>query len=280
MGLAPNAINNSPLADGLANSTFNTGDMDANSGIQSMLDESAFNTGRLADGGLIGDALNSYDNWSQNHPAAKLALDVLPVTNVVTSAMDVANDLHKGEYWTAAGDALGLIPGFKLAKTAVMPSKIAQVAALASQYRRPIDAAVNAVPEYISKLQPQQHQLALPSSPTDASPYASYADGGLIAGPGSGTSDSIAAVANGQPLAVSNGEYHIPAAVVSALGRDFFDKLVEQFHQPTDGTHAPMPASADPLAMEQGDFIVPADVVQALGADFFDHLVKLYGGAQ
>jgi hypothetical protein len=269
LGLAPNALNNSPLHDAMAYSQT-----------RDLLSESAFNNGRLADGGLIGDALNSYDDWSQNHPAAKLALDVLPVTNVVTSALDVANDLHKGEYWTAAGDALGLIPGFKLAKTAAMPSKIAQVAALASQYRRPIDAAVNAVPEYISKLQPQQHQLTLPSSPTEPPAYASYANGGLIAGPGSGTSDSIAAQANGQPLAVSNGEYHIPAAVVAALGRDFFDKLVAQFHQPSDGAQGPLPSSAQPLGMAQGDFIVPADVVAALGADFFDRLVQLYGGAQ
>lgn len=106
-----------------------------------------------------------------------------------------------------------------------------------------------------------------------------YADGGVIAGPGTGTSDSIAAVANGQPIAVSNGEYHVPAAVVAALGQDFFDKLVDQFHQPVaDAAAAPMPVSGSPLPMAQGDFIVPADVVQALGRDFFDKLVELYGG--
>jgi hypothetical protein len=107
------------------------------------------------------------------------------------------------------------------------------------------------------------------------------ADGGLIAGPGTGTSDSIAAQAGGTPLAVSNGEYRIPAAVVAALGQDFFDKLIEQFHTPSGAPDGAMPTAAGgALPLENGDFIVPADVVAALGADFFDKLVELYGGAQ
>lgn len=44
----------------------------------------------------------------------------------------------------------------------------------------------------------------------------------------------MAAVANGQPVAVSNGEFRVPAAVVQALGKDFFDELVHNYHQPTD----------------------------------------------
>ncbi|MBA5605198.1 hypothetical protein H3H36_07475 [Duganella sp. FT3S] len=40
------------------------------------------------------------------------------------------------------------------------------------------------------------------------------ANGGMIRGPGTGTGDSVTAVANGQPVAVSNGEFRIPAAVV------------------------------------------------------------------
>ncbi|MBA5605200.1 hypothetical protein H3H36_07485 [Duganella sp. FT3S] len=49
---------------------------------------------------------------------------------------------------------------------------------------------------------------------------------------GNGTSDSVAAVANGQPVAVSNGEFRIPATVMQMLGRDFFDELVKNYHQP------------------------------------------------
>jgi hypothetical protein len=105
------------------------------------------------------------------------------------------------------------------------------------------------------------------------------ADGGMIRGAGTGTSDSIAAAAAGQPLAVSNGEYRIPAAVVQALGQDFFAHLVAQYHTPvgSGSAAAPQPGQA-PLDLDQGDFIVPADVVQALGADFFDKLVEMYGG--
>lgn len=107
-----------------------------------------------------------------------------------------------------------------------------------------------------------------------------YADGGVIVGPGTGTSDSIAAVAGGEPIAVSNGEYHVPAAVVQALGQDFFEKLIEDFHTPTGTADPAMPVSSNPLPMTPGDFIVPADVVQALGRDFFDKLVETFGGAQ
>ena len=57
------------------------------------------------------------------------------------------------------------------------------------------------------------------------------ANGGLIQGPGTGTSDSIpAAGPSGQPLQVSNGEYIIPADVVAAKGKHFFDYLVGQYH--------------------------------------------------
>jgi hypothetical protein len=107
-----------------------------------------------------------------------------------------------------------------------------------------------------------------------------FANGGVINGPGTGTSDSIAATAGSQPIAVSNGEYHIPAAVVDALGQDFFERLVEEFHTPSGTSDPAMPVSDQPLPLEPGAFIVPADVVEALGRDFFDKLVEQYGGAQ
>jgi hypothetical protein len=59
-------------------------------------------------------------------------------------------------------------------------------------------------------VKPDNVQIPLP---------AGFATGGYIAGPGSGTSDSILA-------RLSNGEYVIPAAVVSSLGVDFFDQLI------------------------------------------------------
>ena len=60
-----------------------------------------------------------------------------------------------------------------------------------------------------------------------------YANGGQIVGPGTGTSDSIPAVVDGQePIKVSAGEFVIPKDVVDALGADFFDNLIQKFHTP------------------------------------------------
>ena len=56
--------------------------------------------------------------------------------------------------------------------------------------------------------------------------------GGLLQGPGTGTSDSIPAtnLANGGRVNVSNGEYVIPARVVNIRGREFFDRLVQKYN--------------------------------------------------
>lgn len=48
-----------------------------------------------------------------------------------------------------------------------------------------------------------------------------YAEGGAVQGPGTATSDSV-------PIAASNGEYVIPADVVSYLGTAFFERLIKQ----------------------------------------------------
>lgn len=107
-------------------------------------------------------------------------------------------------------------------------------------------------------------------------PRPGYASGGLIDGPGSGTSDSIAAQAGGAPLALSDGEYIIPPHVVAALGEDFFQALLARFHQPVDSQTPAPPEGAAPLDIEPGSFVIPADVVQLLGADFFDRLVAQF----
>jgi hypothetical protein len=46
--------------------------------------------------------------------------------------------------------------------------------------------------------------------------------GGKVVGPGTGTSDSI-------PIRVSAGEYVIPAKIVQAKGKDFFDSLLKKY---------------------------------------------------
>ncbi len=56
--------------------------------------------------------------------------------------------------------------------------------------------------------------------------------GGMLQGPGTGTSDSIPAknLANGGQVNVSTGEFVVPADVVAAKGRDFFDGLIRRYH--------------------------------------------------
>jgi len=62
---------------------------------------------------------------------------------------------------------------------------------------------------------------------------AGFADGGMIVGPGSGISDSIPAVIDGQaPAAVSNGEYRFPAHVVAKIGRHKLDAMRAAHHKP------------------------------------------------
>lgn len=60
-----------------------------------------------------------------------------------------------------------------------------------------------------------------------------YSRGGLIHGPGTGTSDSVPAVgSNREPIRVSNGEYIVPADVVRHKGVEFFDRIVGKHHAP------------------------------------------------
>lgn len=57
---------------------------------------------------------------------------------------------------------------------------------------------------------------------------------GMIRGPGTGISDDVPGVNidTGAPIRVSNKEYIIPADVLEAKGKEFFDKLIEKYHTP------------------------------------------------
>lgn len=77
-----------------------------------------------------------------------------------------------------------------------------------------------------------------------------------IEGPGSGMSDSVPAMVDGQePAALSAGEYVIPADVVSALGDGYTDEGVRQLDDMVSRTRyaktgdAQMPAPIDPNRM-------------------------------
>ena len=64
-----------------------------------------------------------------------------------------------------------------------------------------------------------------------------FATGGMIQGPGTGTSDSIPArTETGKEIRVSNGEFIVPKHVVLAKGTDFFNKMIESYNQ--DGSSA------------------------------------------
>jgi len=62
-----------------------------------------------------------------------------------------------------------------------------------------------------------------------------WKDGGLVRGPGTGTSDSIRMkpkAAGGKDVFYSDGEYVIPKDVVDTLGTSIFDRLLETYHTP------------------------------------------------
>lgn len=59
-----------------------------------------------------------------------------------------------------------------------------------------------------------------------------YAMGGLVQGPGTGTSDSIPAMIDGhKPAALSTGEYVLPKDVVDEVGVPFLDDLRAKYHK-------------------------------------------------
>ena len=62
-------------------------------------------------------------------------------------------------------------------------------------------------------------------------PVPGFGNGGYIRGPGTGRSDSIGTIneSSGAPVKVANDEYIIPAHVVRAKGREFFDNLLQRY---------------------------------------------------
>lgn len=68
-------------------------------------------------------------------------------------------------------------------------------------------------------------------------PVPGFGNGGYIRGPGTGTSDSIGTVneQSGAPVKVATDEYVIPAHVVRAKGREFFDNLLRRYDPSQNG---------------------------------------------
>lgn len=59
-------------------------------------------------------------------------------------------------------------------------------------------------------------------------------NGGMVRGPGTGTSDDVKAMNkdSGDPIMLSNGEYVLPADTVRKVGKQALDELVDQTHTP------------------------------------------------
>ena len=79
---------------------------------------------------------------------------------------------------------------------------------------------------------------ALSAQPQQGNVQPGMATGGLINGPGTGTSDSVPAIntTTASPLRVSAGEFVVPERVVRAKGTDFFHKLISS-HDETHDQH-------------------------------------------
>jgi hypothetical protein len=86
-------------------------------------------------------------------------------------------------------------------------------------------AAIRALSDKIDELQHARRGSYRPQN---------YRHGGMIRGPGSGTSDSVRAIntSNGQPVRVSNGEYVLPADTVRHIGKQALDHIVRKTHAP------------------------------------------------
>lgn len=66
-----------------------------------------------------------------------------------------------------------------------------------------------------------------------AKQQAAYMDGGMVQGPGTGTSDSITATSRepgGSNIQYSNGEFVIPKDVVDFVGRDVLQSIIDSAH--------------------------------------------------
>jgi len=81
----------------------------------------------------------------------------------------------------------------------------------------------------------EQYNKQKAAAPATVTPVASnetsrydFANGGMILGPGTGTSDSVPAFNRntGQPIALSTGEYVLPASITSMIGKSTLDSMI------------------------------------------------------
>ena len=126
------------------------------------------------------------------------------------------------------------------------------------------------LPAFEIQIKPVFAEGAFKGLPTFGIP--GIATGGLISGPGSGTSDSILAM-------VSNGEYVIRAAAVRDIGVETLDRInAGQFDTLDRGeintagvavTQADKSVSIDYTVIEAQEHPTPADIVRVVGSGLF-----------
>lgn len=99
---------------------------------------------------------------------------------------------------------------------------------LPSQYNQRLVMMLLAASKAVEGMPQGQEQ---PQQGLEPPPGMGQGSGGLLHGPGTGTSDSIPAknLATGGQVNVSDGEYVIPAKIVRAKGKDFFDSLIRKY---------------------------------------------------
>lgn len=72
------------------------------------------------------ERLNAYDEISEEHPIAKLGASFVPGVGQVMAAGDVAAEANKGNYGRAAINAIGFVPGGKLASAGINKAMAAE----------------------------------------------------------------------------------------------------------------------------------------------------------
>lgn len=97
-------------------------------------------------------------------------------------------------------------------------------------------------------------------------PRPSDKKGGLIKGPGTGTSDSI-------PASLPVNSVIIPADVVKQYGADFFDKFNEAADIESKGEDAAENGEEVPAKVSNGEVMITREAVKMFGADFFDKII-------
>ncbi|MDY0038488.1 MAG: hypothetical protein RBS05_21495 [Zoogloea oleivorans] len=116
------------------------------------------------------------------------------------------------------------------------------------------------------KMTPAQRKRAMRGESSDDADGATLKirDGGLVRGPGTGTSDSI-------PAKVPDGSYIMPADSTARLTPDLLEKMTGAGSRPS-GDAARGKAKDVPVNLSNGEYHIPPDQVRNVGAQVLDSI--------